>query len=172
LQKKNLDEAVTAFESCLKIRPDYSQALVNLGTAYEEKGLPEKAEQEYKKAFDIDANSQASFYLAKLYAKQKKLEPALDFIQKFLAKNERSAPAHNILGVILNEMGKYPEAIQSFRRALALTPQDVSLSVNLGIACINNKEFAEAREILQKALPLIEDQALKEKVKEYLELIK
>jgi hypothetical protein len=44
--------------------------------------------------------------------------------------------------------------------------------INLGIAYINIKEPAKARELLEKVLPKVQDEALKAKINEYLKLIK
>jgi len=69
-------------------------------------------------------------------------------------------------------MGRYPEAIQSFQNALRIAPNDTITSVNLAIAYINNKDFDLARKLLEKTLPLVQEQTLKDKIKEYLKLIK
>jgi hypothetical protein len=44
--------------------------------------------------------------------------------------------------------------------------------VNLGIAYLNIKETAKARELFEKVLPKVKDEDLKAKVNEYLKLIK
>jgi predicted Zn-dependent protease len=69
-------------------------------------------------------------------------------------------------------MQRYPEALASFERALKITPNDLYLSVNVGIAYINNNEPAKAREILERILPQVQDEALKAKIHEYLKSIK
>jgi hypothetical protein len=44
--------------------------------------------------------------------------------------------------------------------------------INLGIAHINIKELVKAREIFEKVLPKVQDEALKARINEYLKLIK
>jgi Flp pilus assembly protein TadD len=171
-QKKNFGDAAAAYQRFLELQPNNSKARVSLGVVYEELGKIDLAEEEYKKADGIDGNPEASFSLAKLYYGQKKLEPALEYVSKSLAKNSRSVPALNVQGVILNQMGKYAEALASFENAVRIAPNDISLNVNLGIAYINNKEFARARELFEKILPKVEDPVLKVRINEYLKLIK
>jgi Flp pilus assembly protein TadD len=171
-QKKNFGDAAAAYQRFLELQPNDSKARVSLGIVYEELGKVDLAEEEYKKADGIDGNPEASFGLAKIYYGQNKLEPALEYAAKSLVKNSRSVPALNVQGVILNQMGKYAEALASFENAVRLAPDDIGLSVNLGIAYINNKEFARARELFEKILPKVEDPTLKAKINEYLKLIK
>jgi len=171
-EKKNYAEAASAYQKCLELRPGVSEVHSNLGFVYEKLGQVNKAEEEYKKSYAIDSNANASFNLARLYLKQNNLSLALDCVQKSIEKNGSLSAAHNLRGVILNQMGRYPEAIESCQNALRLSPNDINLSVNLGIAYINNKEFAKARELFEKILPKVQDQALKDKITEYLNLIR
>ena len=170
-RKKNYAEAAATFEKYLQLNPADSEALANAGFAYESLGQPNKAEEAYKKAVAIDGNSSACFGLGKLYLAQKMLPEAEDYARRTVAGNAKSAAAHNLLGVVLNQMRRYPEAAASFEEALRLTPDDVNVSVNLSIAYINSQQFAKAREIFEKVLPQIEDPELKSKVEGYLKLI-
>lgn len=171
-KKENYNEAEAAYLKCVDLRPEDSEALNNLGFVYQKKGFPDKAEEKYMKAYAIDGNANASFNLAKLYFTQDKLEQALDYAQKSTQKNDRSAPAFNLQGVILNKIGRSSEAIASFQTAVKLNPKDMVTRVNLGVALINNREFESARKLFENILPHVQDQALKDKINEYLELIK
>ena len=171
-KKQNFFQAASAYEKCLELRPDQPEVHNNLGFAYQELELLDKAEEEYKKAYSIDENFNASFSLAKIYFGQNKLELALDYVQKSIQKNSSSSAAYNLQGVILNKVGRLLEAIMSFQSALKIASNDIIIGVNLGIAYINNREFDKARMLLEKILPLVKDQTLKDKINEYLKLIK
>lgn len=171
-KRKNFNEAASAYQKCLELRPDLSEVHNNLGFVYQEMNFLDKAEEEYKKAYSIDSNFKASFNLAKIYFGQDKLELALDYVQKSIQKNSRSLTAYNLQGVILNKIGRYPEAIESFQNALKIAPDDIITSINLGIAYINNRDFDMARKLFEKILPLVQDQTLKDKINEYLKIIK
>jgi len=171
-KKRNLFQAASAYEKCLELQPDMSEVRNSLGFIYQELDVLDKAEEEYKKAYSIDSNHNASFNLAKLYFGQNKLELALDYVQKSIQKNSRASNAYNLQGVILNKTGRPAEAIKSFQNAIRISPNDIIIRINLGIAYINNKEFDKARTLLEKTLPHIKDQSLKDKVSEYLKIIK
>jgi len=170
-KNKNYDASIAAYEKCLELRQDVSEVHNNLGFVYQEKGLLEKAEEEYKNAVSLDGNADASYNLAKLYFDQEKFEQALESARASIQKNDQMAPVYNLQGVILNELGRYPEAIASFRGGLSIKSDDPVTRVNLSIAYINNKNFEEARRLLQDTIPLVRDQSLKQKILEYLKMI-
>lgn len=172
LEKKNYPEAVLVLEKCAAINPEFPDAHNNLGTAYLEMGLKDKAMAEYQKAFSINGNSLAGFNLANLYFDKKELPTALDYIEKAIQKSPGEARVHNLKGVILNEMGRYREAIESFQTAWSLNPADVNIGVNLGIGYMNDKQLDKAREMFEKVLPSITDPALRDRISEYIKLIK
>ena len=172
LQAKNYRQAADALEKCLEIKPDLIDAINQLGTAYYELGEKDKAEQAYQKSLALDGNAFASFSLAKLRLEENKLTEALDYIDKSIQKADRQAGAYNLKGVILNQMERYPEAITSFQTALAITPNDVNVNVNLGIALMNARQYDKSLEVLEKTLPGIKDPLLRNKVNEYIKALK
>lgn len=171
-KKKNLSEAAAAFERCVELKPDFAEAHNNLGTAYHQMGRLEEAEAEFLKSYGLDGNANSSFNLAKVYFSQKKMDQALEYIQKSIAKDGRVAGSHNFQGVILNELGRYAEAVASYQEALRIAPGDAVVRVNLAVAYINMEEFARARELLEKTLSKVQDEALQARINEYLKFIK
>jgi tetratricopeptide (TPR) repeat protein len=172
LQAKDYRLAADAFEKCLEVKSDFIDVINRLGTTYYELGEKDKAEQAYQKSLALDGNAFASFNLAKLRLEENKLTEALDYIDKSIQKADRQAGAYNLKGVILNQMERYPEAITSFQMALAITPNDVNVNVNLGIALMNARQYDKSLEVFEKALPNIKDQVLRNKVNEYIKALK
>ncbi|MGZ7065492.1 MAG: tetratricopeptide repeat protein [Candidatus Aminicenantales bacterium] len=171
-QKGNYAEAVSAFAAAAELRPDLPEAHYNLGLACFETGDMDRAEAEFKRANAIKEDAMSSFYLARIYLGQKKLDQALEAAQKSISANPRSAGSYNIKGVILNQLGRFAEAAGSFQAGLVLVPKDVNLQVNLGIAFMNSGQPERARPVLEKVLPEIQDPALKAKIEDYLKSIK
>jgi len=165
-------ESAAAYEKAGELRPELAEIHVNLGIVYSELDAQDKAVAEFGKAVALNGDATAAFYLARAYYKQKRLDEALDAVQKSIVKNGKNAGAYNLKGVILNELKRFAEAKGSFQAGLILAPTDVNLQVNLGIAYYNNNEPDKARETLEKALPHITDPPLKLKVEEYLNAIK
>ncbi len=171
-KKQNFSEAAAALQKSLELKPDFSEGHMSLGIVYEEMNILDKAEEEYRKAFVLDRSYKASFNLARVYFGQDKLDLALKYVQKSIEKDKLSLQAFNLQGVILNKLGRYPEAIGSFQTALKIDPNYAVASINLAVAYINSKSFDKARELLEKTLPQVQDQKLKEKILEYLEKLK
>jgi tetratricopeptide (TPR) repeat protein len=172
LQAKDYRQAADALEKCLEIKPDFIDAINRLGTCHYELGEKDKAEREFQKSVAVDGNAFASFNLAKLRLEENKLQDALNYIDQSILKADSQAGAYNLKGVILNQMERYPEAITSFQTALAITPNDVNVNVNLGIALMNARQYDKSLEVLEKALPNIKDQVLRNKVNEYIKALK
>jgi len=174
-EKGNLKQAIEAYQKCLEIKPDLAEAHNELGRIYWEAGQSEKAEEEFKKAVALDGNASASYNLADIYFKQEKLELALDYIQKCLLKKEEWPKAYNLQGVILNKMGRFSEAIGSFKKAVQIAANEADeavYSLNLSVAYINNKEYDKAQSLLENLLPRVEDEKIKAKITEYLKMIR
>jgi len=171
-KKTNYGAAAEAFQKYLELRPNDAEAHTSLGLTYGQLGLPDKSESEYQAALAIDGNANAAFGLAKLYYEQNRLEPALELIQKAIQKNSKSAAYYNLQGVILNQMHRYADALPSFESALLYAPEDIYVTINLGIAYVNIKEPARARELFEKILPKVQDEELRAKINEYLKLTK
>ncbi len=55
-----------------------------------------------------------------------------------------NSTAHDELGIALNSRGRFAEAIDEFRQALAIKPDYLSAHLNLGLALANHGQFAEA----------------------------
>jgi Flp pilus assembly protein TadD len=170
-QKRNFLEAEKAFRKCLELKPDHGEAHLRLGIVLEEMLELNKAEEEYKKAYAISGNVEPLINLAKLYYDQKKLDLALETVQKATEKDNHSFPAFNLQGVVLNELGRYPEAVSSFQNALRINSQSDIARINLAVALINTGNLKEARELLERILDRVKDQKLKEKILEFLKKI-
>ncbi len=170
--KGDFADAAAAYERAVELRPDDAETHKNLGLAYGETGEEEKAEAAFRTSFSLDGNAAAAQYLARILYNTKQFEEALEYVEKALDKDRRSTSAYNLKGVILNQLGRYEESAGSFQAALVLTPDDVHIQVNLGIAYTNNREFDKARAVFEKALPQITSEVLRTQVKNYLDKIK
>lgn len=170
-KEQRFEEAASAFQSCLKLQPDYSEAHSGLASAYEAMDSLEKAEEELKTAYTIDSNHDTCLKLAEIYFKQDKMNLALDYVQEAIQKDNQSTAAYNLKGVILNQKGDYAEAITCFSNAVSIDPNFVVARINLGVAYINNQEPEKARTMLVDTLPLTDSQSLKDKINQFLETI-
>ncbi len=170
--KGDYAQSVEAYEKAVELKPEIAEVHRNLGLSYLETDNPEKAKLEFQKAYEISDDPEASFYLARLLYQEEEFEESLDYILKTIQNNSNSAVAYNLKGVVLNQLGRYQEALGSFQAGLVLAPEDVGLQINLGIAYINTGAPGKALPVFEKVLPQIKEAALKLRVEEYLEKIK
>ncbi len=92
LQERRLDEAHIELEQALKSKPDYADALAELGQYYLVQKNYTEAEKQIRRALDIDADHySANFYLLTLYtrtgdARQEAQSKRFDDLKKLLAE--------------------------------------------------------------------------------------
>jgi tetratricopeptide (TPR) repeat protein len=128
--ENRFDEAVAAFERCLKLQPKDVKAEDNLGLAYEGLNRTEEAMAAYRQAIEWQASET-----------QKNAGPYLD------------------LGSLLVETGKATEGLPHLRQALAISPGDFRVHRQLGKAYTRLNDLEKARAELEKAIELAPDNA-------------
>lgn len=69
----------------------------------------------------------------KIYLQQKKYPQAQAALEKAIAVNAQNPYAHNMLGLVLREQGKFTEARQHYEAALQLDPMYARAHFNLGV---------------------------------------
>lgn len=131
-----IDEAIAEYESALRARPDYSEALFNLGLALAKRGRFDEAIARYEAALRLDPSLdfKVAFNKARALAGLGRLEGAIAELRHAVSLRPDDAEAHNDLGVALAASGHLADARDQFREALRLRP-----------------EFADARDNLARA---------------------
>jgi protein O-GlcNAc transferase len=173
--KGQFEESVKYFQRCLEVNPALSEARNNLGMIYQEMGLLDKAEQEYIKATSDKTypSKELPYYnLAKLYHSQDRLTEALEYVDMSLSLNSRLAMSHNLKGIILERQEKIEEAVESYKKGIKITPEDINLNFNLAVSYFKIKEYEKAREIFEKIRPRVTNAEMKDKIDEYLKMMK
>lgn len=172
VKKENWSEARKYLEEAVRLKPNEPDPHSYLVSVYQNLGLIDETIEEHKIINKLNKNFNSSFTLGNYYFEKNELETALSYIKEAILQNSQSEFAFNICGVILNKLGRFPEAIMSFQNALRINSNYVIAGINLGAAYINSKELDKARQILTKFLSITQDQTLKDKIKEYLDAIK
>ena len=116
--------------------PNSFRAHINLGNAYEKKGLNTAAFEEYQNALSIDTND-ADIYnnLGIYYNKMNLFDDAIRHFMRCLNINPKHPRAYNNLGVVFTKQRRLDDAIQVFREAISINPLYPDAHNNLGIAC-------------------------------------
>lgn len=83
VEKKKNSEAISKFEECLAIKPNFTLAQTKLGMCYFEIGNLKKAEQHLLTSIKIDPNCyEAHLYLGRTYKAQNNLDKAIISLKK------------------------------------------------------------------------------------------
>jgi tetratricopeptide (TPR) repeat protein len=106
-----------------------------LGRWYAEKGMLEKAENEFILSSQINPGRNKAYNdLGLLYFGQGKLDQAEKIFIKVLAQDPQNGGAYNNLGLIYLERGQYDMALEQFQKSVKLQPQKAQGQDNLGLA--------------------------------------
>jgi tetratricopeptide (TPR) repeat protein len=171
LKLEDFPAAAGVLEKCISINPEFTDAHLNLGSIYERMNQVDKAVDAFRRAYELGGAENTAISLAQLLFNQQKLEEALKYINKASEKTQ-TVVVFNLMGVILNKMERYSEAIKAFDRAIKISPKDIVTRMNLGIALVNVGKYDRARKVFEYVLPFVQDQVLKDRINQYLEMIK
>ncbi|MEE1923177.1 type IV pilus biogenesis/stability protein PilW [Pseudomonas sp. 148P] len=144
-----------------KARDEARQAYVQLGLGYLQQGQVERAKIPLKKALELGASdAQANAALAMVFQREGETELADAHFRKALSAQPHDARIRNNYGSFLFANGQYAQAQQMFRQASAdtLYPERSRVFENLGLTALKLGQRDQAREYLEKALRLNQQQ--------------
>jgi tetratricopeptide (TPR) repeat protein len=149
------EDAVTALENALAIRPTNTAARFQLALLYRERGDKPRAMAELERALaeGIDTFELHS-HLGDCKAELEQWEAAVTHYQRALERQPDSAETAYRLGAALDELKRYEEAIAAFERARTLAPHDPLYQQSLGFALEGVGRRPEAIECFKRALVL------------------
>ncbi len=173
--KGELEASAEAYRKSLELDPTFSEAHNNLGAVYQELGMLDRAREEFEKVLldEKYATRELPYYnLARLLFLQDKLEPAFESVQRALQIKPKFAMAQNLKGLILEKRGDLQGAVDAYDLAVKAVPDDVTFSFNLAAASFKNGQTAKSREIFERLAGRATDLETKDKINEYLRLLK
>ena len=162
-RKGLLSEAVGHYEKAVKLRPDYGDSYLNLGTVLFEQGRIGDAIAQWQKAIATQPND-AGFHtaLGDAFLRGELQKDAIAEYERAVQISGQDPLARNNLAWLL---ATSPDAsIRDGTRAIELAKQAVRLSRGkdpnylrtLAVACAGSGRFAEARETARRALQAAE----------------
>ncbi|HEY2383368.1 MAG TPA: tetratricopeptide repeat protein [Terriglobia bacterium] len=164
IRKGNNAGAIEILSGVLKIAPDFYSAHNTLGTLYQKTGRFTEAEDEYRRARELNPRSpdplvnigslyidEAALYTADRETAGKILDNALDILEDAL-KMKRSAPAYYFLGSANYRSSFYEEAEEDFKRSLALDSHMGASQLMLANVYIKQQKWQDALEHLDAYL--------------------
>ncbi len=129
LVRKNLDDAIKAFDHAIKLRPQYMQALYHRGLSFQKKGLRKRARADFQKSITLIEQNFFRGYsypfqgMARLLAEETPKQ-ALRFAIRSTELQPRLKNNHIMVGEIHWRLGQFKEATEAFKHASLLDPSD------------------------------------------------
>jgi tetratricopeptide (TPR) repeat protein len=130
MRRGRLGEAISHFETALKIRSQNAESHYNLGLAL------------------IHNN------LANALVRKRLLDEAIPHYEKAVALRPDYADAHYNFGIALFQEGRLDEAIAHWQKTVAIQPNDLEAHVTLGDALVRKRHVDEALAQYEAALEL------------------
>jgi tetratricopeptide (TPR) repeat protein len=139
-----LDQAIAEFEKIVALQPKSVEDRMVLGQLYTVKHLPQKAEEEFKTAQEIEPESEdVVLNLARLYAESGDLPHAVKVIEA-VPESDRTPKMEFTLGAAYDQMKQPKDAISAYQRAEDLEPGDLRTMDALAQALLNDDQLDQA----------------------------
>lgn len=153
LRKNERDRAVEEFEKAIRMDPDYEYALAQLGWTYGVLDRFPDAVRVLERAVKLDKEDSGVWTnLGVAYARTGRTEEAVGALRTAMQQDPRNAFAHDALGIVL-EPDQIDSAIESFRQAVRLQPENKEFMAHLADALDAKGLHEEAERVRRTAEP-------------------
>lgn len=145
-------EAMAHYREALRLKPDFTDACINLGVVYKALGRTAEAREQFVRALVIaPLDAEAHNNLGVLLMEAGEDDNALAHYEIARQADPRNASAWYNQGNIFARQGRREEAIAAYRRALQLVPSNAPALNNLACLLAEKQQFDEAVACLRTA---------------------
>lgn len=149
------DEAKSALERAVELRPKEPSYLLALGIAWLRKADLFEAEKRFRRLLEIQpGNAQGQLHLGYVLLNQKKYAEARAWLEKSARPGAEIPEVHYYLGLIAQEQNDDARAIVLFERAVQKLPSYAHARIALGSSYMKLKNYTRARQELELAVKL------------------
>jgi tetratricopeptide (TPR) repeat protein len=139
-----LDQAIVEFEKIIALDPKSVEDRMVLGQLYTVKHQPEKAEEQFKVAQEIDPDSEdVVLNLSRVYAENGDMAHAAKVIEA-VPVTDRTPKMEMALGAAYDQLKRPKDAIGAYKRAADLDPDDTRIMGALAQAYLTDDQLDEA----------------------------
>ncbi|MFQ5431784.1 MAG: tetratricopeptide repeat protein [Nitrospinota bacterium] len=157
LERGNEAEAIRYLKQAATISPNDSARQISLGKLYLKNGLFEEAEKAFQYAVKSDPkNAELQTQIGEIYLENGQAERAAEAFRGSLGLIE-TVHVYNRLGIALRRKERYKEAIEEYKKALRVEPDNEVVYYNLGRALLEENQKYDAIGAFRKALELNPD---------------
>jgi superkiller protein 3 len=154
---KRYDEAIAEYQRSVELDPKYATPHNNLGNVYYDLKRYDAAIAEYQQAIQIDPKfAEAYSNLADVLETVERMDEAVRLYEKSFELKPRGKP-QNALGLLYQRQGALDKALEAYKIAVELSPEDASYHSSLASiyhTLGNETEYAKqskiAREFITK----------------------
>ena len=153
-----LDEAQSALEHAVKLKPAEPAYLIALGATWLKKPDLFAAEQVFRQALELQPdNAQGQMYLGYVLYKQKKFNEAKAYLEKTIKADPSVPEPFYYLGLIVQEENEDERAIALLEKAIQVLPSFANAHVALGASYLKLKDYVRAQKELELGAKLNPD---------------
>ncbi len=150
---ENIDEAIEKLETSAMLQPHAPIVQMNLGRVYMKKGLYPEAIARFSKVVRLErANGTAFSLIAACYVLQNEFKDGEIYYKKACKTGSLNPSIHTNYATALAQKGKRFKAIEIYKAALKIQPNDFDALHYTGLILCDLEHFEEAEESLEKAL--------------------
>mgnify|MGYP005731448171 CR=1 FL=1 len=152
-QEGTLDVAQEFYNQVLKIDPNHSAALNNLGIIFTKLKEYQKAKNCFEKVIEINPNyANAHNNLGLIFNELGEYQKAKECYEQAIKIDRNHSFAYNNLGAIFKELGEYQKAKECYEKAIEINPNYANAHNNLGSVFSTIRQPKKSVGHYQKAL--------------------
>jgi predicted O-linked N-acetylglucosamine transferase (SPINDLY family) len=161
LRQGKVEQAIVAYRTVIRAKPDYAIGISNLGSALKDLGRLEEAYQCFRRAIELEPDRFLYHYnLAAVLHQLLRLDEAEAAYRHAIEMRPDFALSHCGLGSTLKDLRRLDEAIACYRHALELQPDLERAHVDLGNALKDAGNLDDSIAHFEQALKLEPNDAL------------
>ena len=157
LEMARFDQAESELKEAIRLDPQAPVFHENLSRVYARTGRLDLAAASLRKSLGIPGSRkthETRFWLAQVLYEQGKLEEALGELTEGLEQDPTNGKQHYHRGFVLDRLGRRPEAVPEYEKAIQLSPQDFMPYTSLGDLLFSLGGTDRGEELLLKAAEL------------------
>ena len=150
-----IDDAKSALEKCLNLRPNDPLYVLALGIAWLRRGDMFEAEKLFRRVIALQPNSfQGQLHLGYALLNQRKYPEAREWLEKSAKLNTSMPEVFYYLGLVAQGQNDDAKAIEFFEKAVRTLPSYAYARVALGSSYMKLKDYTRAKQELETAVKL------------------